>query len=140
MNFDCKKVVTSEMRSYAVVFLGFLLFYYICLSPELVKGKLLAPGDGIIFYYPVTRDWSLWVDKILSGHPALGDPQYILWYPLRWLGLSYNSLVISAYVLASFFTFGFVWQLTANIWAGIFAGLVFCLRGAISGACGDVSC
>src|SRR5262249_35572359 len=139
MNFDFKKIVTSEMRSYAVVFLGFLLFYCICLSPELVKGKLLAPGDGIIFYYPVTREWSLWVDNVLSGYPAFGDSQYLLWYPLRWLGLSYNSLVISAYVLASFFTFGFVWQLTANIWAGIFAGLVFGLSGSMTAHIGHLT-
>jgi Bacterial membrane protein YfhO len=139
MNPGCKKGVTSEIGSYAVAFLGFLLFYCLCLSLELVKGNLLAPGDGIIFYYPVTRDWSLWVDNILSGYPALGDPQYILWYPLRWLGLSYNSLVISAYVLASFFTFGFVMQLTGNIWAGIFAGIVFGMSGSMTAHIGHLT-
>ena len=139
MNFDCKKVVTSERGTYAVAFLGFLLFYCIYLSPELVKGKLLAPGDGIIFYYPVTREWSLWVDNVLSGYPAFGDPQYLLWYPLRWLGLSYNSLVISGYVLASFFTFGLVRQLTANIWAGIFAGIVFGMSGSMTAHIGHLT-
>jgi hypothetical protein len=139
LNLSCKKVVTSEIGSYAVAFLGFLLFYCICLSPELVKGKLLAPGDGIIFYYPVTREWSLWVDNVLSGYPAFGDPQYILWYPLRWLGLSYNSLVISGYVLATFFTFGLVRQLTANNWAGIFAGLVFGVGGSMTAHIGHLT-
>ena len=139
MNFDCKKVVMSERGTYAVAFLGFLLFYCIRLSPELVKGNLLAPGDGIIFYYPVTREWSLWMDNVLSGYPAFGDPQYLLWYPLRWLGLSYNSLVISGYVLASFFTFGLVRQLTANIWAGIFAGLVFGMSGFMTANIGHLT-
>jgi hypothetical protein len=139
LNPGCKKVVTSKMGTYAVAFLGFVLFYCLCLSSELVKGNLLAPGDGIIFYYPVTRDWSLWVDNILSGYPALGDPQYILWYPLRWLGLSYNSLVLSAYVLASFFTFGFVMQLTGNIWAGIFAGIVFGMSGSMTAHIGHLT-
>jgi len=139
MNFDCKKVVTSESGTYAVAFLGFLLFYCIYLSPELVKGKLLAPGDGIVFYYPVIREWSLWVDNVSSGYPAFGDPQYLLWYPLRWLGLSYNSLVISGYVLASFFTFGLVRQLTANIWAGIFAGVVFGMSGFMTANIGHLT-
>ena len=139
MNLACKKIVATEMGSYAVAFLGFLLLYCIYLSPELLKGKLLAPGDGIVFYYPVTREWSLWVDNVLSGYPAFGDPQYLLWYPLRWLGLSYNSLVISGYVLASFFTFGLVRQLTANIWAGIFAGLVFGMNGFVTANLGHLT-
>ena len=67
MNFDCKKVVTSERGTYAVAFLGFLLFYCIYLSPELVKGKLLAAWRWAHFLLSRDREWSLWVDNVSVG-------------------------------------------------------------------------
>jgi hypothetical protein len=48
-------------------------------------------------------------------------------------------LVISGYALASCFTFGLVRQLTANIWAGIFAGLVFGMNGFVTANLGHLT-
>jgi hypothetical protein len=111
----------------AVIF--YPLFYTLFFSPVLLSGKLLAPNDGIIqslpaFYSPKT----LWTDRIFGGFPIAADPQNMTWYPIAMLlslfGNSWNCFVISAYVLASIFTFGFVYTLTSSRMAGLAAGII----------------
>src|SRR5579872_374454 len=111
------------------VFIGYSVFYVLYFLHDILNGTLLAPGDGAIFYYPLTRHWQIWTPDVLAGYPAFADPQYLLWYPLRLLAVDYNTFVLSGYVLASFMAFGFVRQITGNIWAGLFAGLVYSMNG-----------
>ena len=116
------------------VFLGFSLVYLIFFSPILFAGKLLAPGDGIIqsvpaFYAPRT----LWIDSLYSGFPAAADPQMQHWYPLTLffslIPNSWNCFMVSAYVLASCFTYGYVNKLTSSRFAAAFSGLAYGMSG-----------
>ena len=115
------------------VFLFFSLVYTIFFSPILFSDKILAPGDGIAqsvpsFYAPRT----LWIDSLYSGFPAAADPQMQHWYPLSLLALipnSWNCFMVSAYVLASCFTYGYVKKLTDSKFAAAFSGLAYGMSG-----------
>ena len=104
---------------FTALYLGFF-------SPILLHGGQLAFGDGYIFYLPaVMRRWSLWEPNILAGYPTFADPQFFTWYPLRWIAPGYNSFVLSAFIIASTSTFGYVsWRLRSAV-AGLIAGIVF---------------
>lgn len=117
-----------------VVVLLFSLLYTAFFSPVLFSGRLLAPGDGLSlnlphYYSPV----SLWSIDLFSGFPVMADPQNMFWYPparlLSWIPHSWNVFVLSAYVLASSFTFGYVYQLTRSWSAAVVGGLVYGLSG-----------
>ncbi|MEM7590634.1 MAG: YfhO family protein [Cyanobacteria bacterium P01_A01_bin.83] len=81
------------------------------------------------FYSPRT----LWIDSLYSGFPAAADPQMQYWYPLSLiLALipnSWNCFMLSAYVLASCFTYGYVNKLTRSKFAAIVSGLAYGMSG-----------
>lgn len=116
------------------VFLFFSLVYIIFFSPIIFSDKILAPGDGIAqsvpsFYAPRT----LWIDSLYSGFPAAADPQVQHWYPISlfWALIphSWNCFMLSAYVLASCFTYGYVKKLTRSKFAATFSGLAYGMSG-----------
>src|SRR5262249_10292971 len=97
----------------------------------LFSNRLLAPGDGIIYFLPnfaspsVRWDWLIW-----GGFPAVGDSQLMTWYPLaRFFSLfavhGYQPFVISPYVLASSLPYGFVYALTRSRLASFVSGCVY---------------
>lgn len=119
---------------YCLAIFSYIVIFTLFFSPVLFSGKLLAPGDGTVqslpaYYSPKT----LWTTLIFGGYPIAADPQNMTWYPLVRLlslvGNSWNVFVILAYVLASSFTFGFVYTLTKSWIAGFFSGLVFGMSG-----------
>ena len=61
-----------------------------------------------------------------------GGSQIQSWYPLKWL-FSYfgawNSFVISAYVLASCFTYGYVYALRKSCFAALMSGIIYGMSG-----------
>jgi len=107
----------------ALLFAGFYALYF---SPVLIQNGLLAPGDGTIYYWPTfgLPATDLWNDLLLSGYSALSDIQAQTLYPLRWLSPTYNSLVISAYVVAAVGSFGLALSLTGSRIAALAAALV----------------
>ncbi|WP_348632948.1 YfhO family protein [Mesorhizobium sp. M00.F.Ca.ET.216.01.1.1] len=106
--------------------LFFTLFYILFFSPALLEGRVLAPGDGYVFYYPaVSIPWRLWEANILAGYPVFADPQFFLWYPPRWFFRDYNAFIIFAYVVASSFTFGYVHWKSGSVIAAFTAGIVY---------------
>ena len=118
----------------SMVFLSFLLVYLLFFAPVLFTGKLLAPGDGIVqsvpsFYAPRT----LWIDTLYGGFPAAADPQMQHWYPVALLFAlipnSWNCFMVSAYVLASCFNYGYVKKVTGSKFAAAFGGLAYGLSG-----------
>ncbi len=112
----------------------FSVAYTIFFSPVIFSDKLLAPEDGIIQSVPAFYSArTLWTDLILSGFPVAADPQIQTWYPIALLFSlipnSWNSFVISAYVLASCFTYGYVYKITNSRLAGTISGIVYGMSG-----------
>ena len=131
---------SRDLRASLAVLCSYAAFYILFFLPVLVDKRLLAPGDGFIFYYPVMeRPFSLWSNLILSGYPTFADSQFMTWYPLRFSGLGYNGVVISAYVMASFFTYGVAKRITGSHLAGAFGGLVFGMCGFMAAHMGHLT-
>lgn len=116
------------------VLLFFSLLYTLFFSPVIFSGRLLAPGDGIVqsvpaFYSPR----ALWTDLILSGFPVAADPQVQTWYPISilfsFIPNSWNAFVISAYVLASCFSYSYVYTITKSKLAAIVSGIIYGMSG-----------
>ena len=109
------------------------LLYVIFFSPVIFSGKLLAPGDGYVYYLPnFFSERSLWEPLIFSGFPAFADPQVMTWYPISFIFSffhSWNAFVISAYILGSCFAYGYVLMLTQSRMAGFVSGLVYGMSG-----------
>ena len=114
------------MLTWVLLALLFSFFYALYFSPALLQNGLLAPGDGAIYYWPSfgLPATELWNDLLLSGYSALSDIQAQTLYPLRWLSPTYNSLVISAYVVAAIGSFGLALSLTGSRIAALAAALV----------------
>ncbi len=107
-------------------------------SPVLFSRRVLAPPpDAVLFYDPhYIAPVRLWDSLLMTGYPAMADPQLIAWYPpallLRWIPGSWNVFVVLAYVLASWFMYLFVRQATKNDFAGLVSGLMFGLCGFLN--------
>jgi len=119
------------------LYLGYFLLYF---APATLAGRLLAPGDGIVSYFPALyRSWSLWSPNIYSGYPAISDLQFLTWYPLRYLVPDYNLLVISAYVIAGFFTFCLAYRKLNSFWPAAVGGIVYASAGFMTAHLGHLT-
>lgn len=113
-----------------VVVIGYTLLYTLFFAPVLFSRHLLAPGDGIIYFLPnFAAPHVFWDVTIWGGFPAVGDAQLMLWYPLALLfslfGAAYQPFVLAAYVMASSFTYGYVWTMTRTRLAAVVSGCVY---------------
>lgn len=130
----------ASVAEYAAVLAFFTFFYLAYFSPVLVGDRLLAPGDGAVSYLPaIAREWSLWIDGLFAGYPAFADTQQFPWYPLRLFGSHYNALVVSAYVIAAFCTYGLARLLSGSVLGAIVAGLVYSGGGFMTAHLGHLS-
>lgn len=141
---DGKEDVTKKVYSSVLVLLFFSLIYIIFFSPALLSGQLLAPGDGLIQSVPAFyAARTLWTNLLLSGFPAAADPTIQTWYPLSLLFSlipnSWNAFVISAYVLSSCFSYGYVYTLTGSKLSAYISGIVFGMSGFLIGHLGHTS-
>src|SRR5438552_17149257 len=102
-----------------LVLAGYSLLYTLFFAPVLFTGRLLAPGDASDLSLPhYLVPHTLWTPLLFAGFPAMADPQVMTWYPpavlLSGVPGSFNAFVVSAYVLASCFTYGYVYRLTTS--------------------------
>ena len=125
--------------------LFFAVFYICFFSPVLFTGKVLAPfPDGVFFYYPhYQAPVRLWDPLLMTGYPAMADPQLMSWYPpallLRWIPGSWNAFVMLAYILASWFLYLFVRQVTGKDLAGVVSGFIYGLCGFMNAHLGHIT-
>ncbi|QLE59475.1 YfhO family protein [Nostoc sp. TCL26-01] len=116
------------------VILLYSVLYTLFFFPVIFSDKLLAPGDGIIQSIPAFYSYrTLWTDLLLSGFPVAADPQTQTWYPISvifsLIPNSWNAWVISAYILASCFSYGYVYTITNSKLAAIVGGIIYGMSG-----------
>jgi hypothetical protein len=118
----------------AGVFLGFSLLFMAFFAPTIFAGKLLAPGDGLIYYVPAFyAPRTLWTDLIFGGYPLMADSQNMNWYPpamlLSLIPGSWNAFVLLAYILAGCFAYCYTYMMTASTLAAIVTGIIYSMSG-----------
>jgi Bacterial membrane protein YfhO len=118
----------------SAVVLGFCILYGLVFLPRFWHWPLNAMGDVFSYYIPVFyAPRSLWTQFLHAGFPAMADPQFQLWYPVnRLFGLfphSWEYFIVSAYVLASSFTYGYLYRMTHSHLAAAMSGVVYGMSG-----------
>jgi len=113
---------------------SFSLFYVLVFSPGLLFGNVLAVHETFLYFWPAFfGDRTAWTTLLFSGYPLMGDPQAMMWYPpsllFSWLGGWWNAFVLSAYVLASSFTYGYVYCLTRSKSAAAISAVMYGMSG-----------
>ncbi|MFN2482639.1 MAG: hypothetical protein ABR554_14370, partial [Pyrinomonadaceae bacterium] len=129
-----RRAAWKSARHAVLVFLAYALLFATFFAPVVLTGRLLAPGDGARQYAPnffVPRVW--WETLVRGGAPAFADPQVMTWYAPRLvcqlLPQGWNLFMLSAYVLAASFTYGYVFRLTRSRLAAAASGTTFALCG-----------
>lgn len=122
------------------VLAGLCAFYAAYFAPAFYRGTMLAPGDGILYYYPFfVAPVQLWTPLMLAGYAVIGDPQAQVLYPLRLLAPTFDVFVVSAYVIAGLGMFGLSLTLTRSRIAALCAALVMSGSGFMIAHLGHVS-
>jgi hypothetical protein len=125
----------ASLRHALIIVIGFTFLHTLFFAPVLFSHRLLAPGDGIIYFLPnFASARVLWDPSIWGGFPAVGDPQLMLWYPPALLfsifgTAGYQPFVLAAFVLASSFTYGYVLTIARSRTAAAISGCVYGLSG-----------
>src|SRR5882672_2490048 len=126
--------VGRSARHAAFVVLGYSLLFTLFFAPVLFSTRLLAPGDGISYFLPGYYARSLfWDATVWGGFPAVADAPRMFWYPpallFSLLPHTWHLFLVSAYVLAGSFTYGYVFSLTRSRLAAALSGLIYGLSG-----------
>lgn len=139
MNMRKHKIL--PMLPWAILIAGFVVYFSLYFGAVIFKGGLLAPGDGINYYYPnsIRQSVGIWSDLLLSGFPVIGDPQAQIFYLPRLLSWDYNALVISAYLIMAIGMFGMTLRLTGSRWAALTASVVASSSGFMMAHLGHLS-
>ncbi|HEX8845851.1 MAG TPA: YfhO family protein [Pyrinomonadaceae bacterium] len=129
----------GRSRHCLFVLLFFTLLFTIFFSPVLFSGSLLAPGgsrlgDGLLSHLAYYLSEKLSWDPLLScGFPMIADSQAMSWYPpqmlLSLIPGTWNIFVVSAYVMAGCFTYGYVYTLTESRAASFTSGIAYSMCG-----------
>ena len=128
----------------AFVVVAYALFFILFFAPVLFSARVLAPGDGISYFLPSYYARTLfWDTYIWGGFPAVADAPRMFWYPpallFSLLPHSWHLFLLSAYVLASSFTYGFVFNLTRSRLSAALSGLTYGLCGFMIAHVGHVA-
>ena len=126
--------IRSEPRLHALLVV--CLFAFLCagvFSPLLLAGRSLVVHETLLQFWPAFfGERTTWTTRLFSGYPLMGDPQTMMWYPLS-LVFSYfgwwNAFVLTAYVLAGSFTYGYLYSLTSSRFAAFAGGTLYSLSG-----------
>jgi hypothetical protein len=138
-----KAETKANFKHALIVLLSFCALYVCFFSPALLSGRILAPGDALLYYLPILYSpKTAWDPMILSGFPTMADSQVMAWYPVAiifsWIK-SFNGFLISAYVLASCFSYGYVYTLTRSRLAAAVGGISYGMCGFMFAHLGHTS-
>ena len=133
----------ANIKHALLVLLSFCALYLCFFSPALVSGHILAPGDALLYYLPILYSpRTAWDPMILSGFPTMADPQVMAWYPVAMIFSyikSFNGFLLSAYVLASCFSYGHLYALTKSRLAAAVGGISYGMCGFMFAHLGHTS-
>lgn len=140
VDYDASSASTSKSmpvswRHLLIMLACYVALYVFFFAPIIFSNRMLAPGDGIIYFVPnFAAARVFWDTTIWGGFPAVGDSQLMLWYPLALIFSSFGSagyqpFVLAAYVLASSFTYGYVYTVTQSRLASAASGCIYGLSG-----------
>jgi hypothetical protein len=118
----------------SLVLLCYTLLFLLFFSPALLSNLLIGSSDAVFYHIPYFyAKKSLWDTMLMSGFPMTADPQVMTWYPPAFLFSlfpgGWNYFIISAYVMASGFAYGYVYTLTASRLAGAVSGIIYGMSG-----------
>ena len=138
-NYSWSPFVNKTLRHALFVLLFYSLLFVVFFSPVLFYDSLLAPGggrlgDGLLYHLTFFQSKKTFWDMLLSGgFPMTADPQVMTWYPpsmvLSLLPGMWNVFVVTAYVMASSFTYGYVYTLTQSRLAALVSGIIYGMCG-----------
>jgi hypothetical protein len=125
-----------------IVLISFCGLFLLFFSPVIFSDRIFT-SDGLLsaFYAPI----ELWTPLLYSGFPLQAAIEWQNLYPLRFIfqplpdGLDFNLFVMSAYVLAACFTYGYIHTLTRSIFASAGAAIVFSMSGFMMAHLGHTS-
>ena len=121
----------------------FTVFFLLFFSPIVFNGNIfISDGQLSHFFKPI----SVWEGNWSSGYYQLADTLSFNLYPLRiivntlfnnWLG--FDIFILLAYVFGSYFTYGYLYRITNDIFSSIIGGIVFALSGFMIAHLGHTS-
>jgi membrane protein YfhO len=136
---DFRSSFKRSIRHSLLVVLFYSFLFVLFFSPVLFYGSLLAPGggrlgDALLYHVAYFASEKVVWDLLLSGgFPMTADPQVMSWYPpallLSLIPGTWNVFVVSAYVMASCFTYGYVYALTESKFSGLVSGIIYGMCG-----------
>lgn len=126
--------IAGAVRHTLPVLLLYALLFTLLFSHALFSGQIIGLVDAVSYHLPYFYAKKLfWDTLLLGGFPMTADPQVMAWYPPAALFSSlpggWNLFIISAYVLASSFTYGYVYTLTESKLAGALGGIAYGMSG-----------
>lgn len=125
----------GPLRECFFVLLFYSLLFLLFFSPALFfSSSLIGPVDGVFYHQPYFySEKVLWDTLLSSGFPMMADPQVMAFYLpavlFSFVPDGYNLFIVSAYVLASCFTYGYVYSLTASRLAAFASGIIYGMSG-----------
>lgn len=141
-NLASKLAVASSFHN--KIFFAYVVLAGFYFSRAFAKKLLIAPGDGWLYNYPlklyyakyfINQGVHFWLPYQFLGLPFLATMQVGALYPLNFIYFfiptpyAYNLNLILHYVLAAFFTFLYVREVTSNRFAAFLSGIVFAFSG-----------
>ena len=133
--FQPSPELKASLRHCFMVVLFFTLLFFAFFSPVLFSGDhLLAPGDGLNYHLAAFYSRRVfWDNMLLGGTPMFADPQMIMWYPpemiLCLIPGAWNFFVVSAYVMAACFAYGYSYAITGSRLGALVSGIIYGMCG-----------
>ena len=107
-------------------------------------GERVFLSDGQLGHY--FKPISLWDDSWAAGYYLIADPVSFSLYPLRIIFnfmlpsyLGFNLFVASAFLIAAFFTYHYIFFITNNWFAAFLGGVIFSYSGFMVGHLGHTT-
>jgi hypothetical protein len=134
-----KTLTKNRKIHYFFALICYVIFYLIFFLPVIGNNKIFLVGtDHLMQNLPnFLSPKTLWTTDLQGGFPLMADPQVGFWYPISYIlkflipndEIAWNLFIISAYLLASFFTYGYIYSLTKSLIPAYSGGFIYGMSG-----------